>query len=65
MKKLKKISLVSLSKDELKKRELSKLIGGENCCICACNFDSTLQVGNISLNANSAILGGYGMGSFH
>lgn len=63
MKKVKKISLVNLSKDEMNKRELSKLLGGyyEVCCICG--------YGRANMNANNAADlsspgGGYGTGSF-
>lgn len=37
MKKLKKLSLANVVKDELKKRELNRICGGKpgDCCICA------------------------------
>ena len=34
MKKLSKIKLNQLNKAELSERELNRLLGGSNCCIC-------------------------------
>lgn len=67
MKKLKKINLINLSKDELKKRELSRLVGGANCCICHCNDDvAAISIGGTSNNFGiQDPAGGYGTGSFH
>ena len=66
MKQLKKISLVSLSKDELKRRELSQLIGGKNCCICSCGGDAAIAIGGTSNNFGiQDPAGGYGTGAFH
>ena len=67
MKKLKKISLVSLSKDELKKRELSQLVGGQNCCICSCSGPATINEANRaqSWGYSDPWNGGYGVGAFH
>jgi len=61
MKKLRKINLVKLSKDELDKRELGKLLGGETCCICGYGPANTNanNAGNLSSPG-----GGYGTGSF-
>ena len=63
MKKVKKINLVNLSKDEMNKRELSKLLGGTTCCICGYpnNPDNTNtnNAGDLSTPG-----GGYGTGSF-
>lgn len=65
MKKLKKINLSSLSKDELEKRELNNLLGGENCCICGCQgSSSTLWNGNGNNAIGSDWQAGYGSGSF-
>ena len=36
MKVLNKIKLNALTETELKKREMSSLRGGENCCRCSC-----------------------------
>lgn len=36
MKKLGKIKLDQLNKAELSEKELNRLLGGENCCLCAC-----------------------------
>lgn len=48
MKKLSKLKLNELSKTEIEKRELSKLLGGENCeCGCAGTSSS-----NANFNAN-------------
>ena len=52
MKKLGKIKLDQLNKAELSEKELNRLLGGENCCLCACagpsgpvdNFNAMLQV---------------------
>lgn len=66
MQSIKKIKLVSLSKDELGKRELSKLIGGATCCICGC-AGSTGTMANASANNVVDLTtpgGGYGTGSF-
>ena len=66
MKQLKKISLSQISKKEMEKRELNQLLGGVNCCICACKeFNSALDSGN-SGHADNGISdgGGYGSGAF-
>ena len=65
MRNIKKIKLVSLSKDELGKRELSKLIGGATCCICGC-FGSSGTMANASANNTDGLSSGagYGNGSF-
>ena len=34
MKKLSKIKLNQLNKAEISERELNRLLGGSNCCIC-------------------------------
>lgn len=65
MRKLKKISLVSLSKDELKKRELSQLIGGQNCCVCHCSGPMTISDGGRGQAWGYVDpWGGYGNGAF-
>lgn len=50
MKKLKKLSLANVVKDELKKRELNRICGGGSgdCCICAhgtANAEANIQGG--------------------
>lgn len=65
MKHLKKIRLVNLAKEELDNRELSKLVGGETCCICGCREVDTFA--NASANNAQGQYspgGGYGNGSF-
>lgn len=69
MRKLKKINLSSLSKDELEKRELNNLLGGENCCICSCwaehqGGSSTASSGGGNNAIGSNWQSGYGSGSF-
>lgn len=61
MKKLRKINLVKLSKDELDKRELGKLLGGETCCICGHGPANTYANNSGDLSSPG---GGYGTGSF-
>lgn len=65
MKKLKKVSLSNLAKNELESRELRSLLGGANCCICGCQGPSGTQS---NANANNADdwggTAGYGTGSF-
>lgn len=66
MKDLKKIKLSNLSKDELEKRELNKLLGGENCCICSCSeINSTVSDANSGNSSGQEDIGGYGTGSYH
>ena len=43
MKKLGKIKLDQLNKAELSEKELNRLLGGENCCLCACAGPSGRQ----------------------
>ena len=54
-----------LYKADLEKREMNKLLGGENCCICSCTsgFLGTLETGNAG-NKRNVIhdQGGYGSG---
>lgn len=61
MKKVKKINLVNLSKDEMNKKELGKLLGGTTCCICGHGPKNTIanNAGDLSTPG-----GGYGTGSF-
>ena len=47
MKKLSKISLSKIYKNEMEKRELNQVVGGVNCCICGCDQESgVLSNGN-------------------
>lgn len=62
MKKLQKINLVKLSKEELNKRELSKLLGGETCCICGHGLLNTNMNNAGDLSSSG---GGYGTGVNH
>lgn len=63
MKKLQKINLAKLSKEELDKRELSKLLGGATCCICG-NPNNPLNTNMNNAGDLSTSGGGYGTGSF-
>lgn len=63
MKKLKKISLATLSKEKLAQREQNRILGGDDCCACPCTGSS-----NASEAANYGMKGGldygYGIGKF-
>lgn len=48
---LKKLKLAQLSKAELGRRELNRLVGGEKCCICGCPGPSG-PVDNHNANTN-------------
>lgn len=66
MKDLKALKLSSLLNDELEKREMNKLLGGENCCICGCSGgDTTLETGNREHSGGGVHdAGGYGSGAY-
>ena len=67
MKELKKLRLSSLSKSELQAREMNKLLGGENCCICGCTGpSSTVDNGNSNYSGGQYTPGGgsYAPGSY-
>lgn len=66
MKNLKKLKLSEMSKSEMQAREMNKLLGGVNCCICPCGGpSSTLDNGNANNAGNiSPNQGGYGSGSY-
>lgn len=38
MKAISRLKITQLSKAELSKRELNRLVGGENCCLCGCHY---------------------------
>jgi natural product precursor len=38
-----KIKLHKISAADLQAREMNKLLGGQNCCICACKGPSSTQ----------------------
>lgn len=61
---LKKIKLSNLSKDELGKRELNRLLGGANCCICSCPSNAAKDTGGNSLKSSDDSGAGYGVGSY-
>ena len=44
MRKLSEIKLGQLNKVELSERELNRLLGGSNCCICHNRGSATLQM---------------------
>ncbi|MBE6275923.1 MAG: rSAM-modified peptide [Bacteroides sp.] len=66
MKKINKIKLSSLSNEDLNKREMNKLLGGENCCICYCHSSFTTSGSGLSLLVDDKIdySGAYGAGAF-
>ena len=37
--KLKALKLNTVSKAELRNREMNKLLGGSSCCVCGCNYE--------------------------
>ncbi len=68
MKKLNKLKLSNLSREELDKRELNRLRGGGVCCICGTNCSGSIEALMRNANANNAgglssYGGGYGNGS--
>ncbi len=66
MKNLKKLKLSEMSKTELQAREMNKLLGGTNCCICPCDRVSG-AVSNGGANNSGGIepdRGGYGNGAY-
>ena len=65
MSKLKKLKLSEMSKSELQAREMNKLLGGANCCVCTCSFGMSLETGN-NEHAGGGVSdgGGYGVGSY-
>lgn len=43
MKQFSKLKLSQLSKAELKKREMSQILGGGSCCGCGCSGPSSME----------------------
>ena len=39
MKAIGRLKITQLSKVELGKRELNRLVGGERCCLCGCHYE--------------------------
>lgn len=71
MKKLAKIKLTQLNKTEVSERELNRLLGGGNCCICGCRGSSSTGTnGGANTEGGASGLipgdggGGAGMGSY-
>ena len=65
MSKLKKLKLSEMSKSELQAREMNKLLGGANCCVCTCNIKMSLETGNNGhAGGDVSDGGGYGVGSY-
>ena len=71
MRKLSEIKLGQLNKVELSERELNRLLGGSNCCICHDRGSATLKdndVANIQGGVSGLVPGdgggGWGDGSF-
>lgn len=62
MKTLKKIKLTSMAKEELSNRDLSQLLGGSICCICACTeFNAAMRESTTAQANNDEGSGGYGV----
>lgn len=61
MKNIGKLKLTQLSKAELGKRELNRLVGGENCCACGCHGPSS-SYDNYTANINGGASGLYSPG---
>lgn len=59
MKKLSKLILTQLSKEEMSKQEMTMLLGGSINCGCGCNGPSSLQ-SNGQANVNSGYSQSYG-----
>lgn len=54
-----KIKLNRLSKAELNERELNRLLGGSNCCVCGCRYvnqggSSYAENGNANMNSGES-----------
>ncbi len=69
MKTVRNLKLSQLCENEMGKREMNKLVGGANCCICGCNTDGshqdTLTNGTANYNGDKySPGGGYGSGEF-
>lgn len=63
MSKPKRFKLSEMSKSELQAREMNKLLGGENCCICSCpGFDTSGTTG-ADQNRSGGVHEGGGYGS--
>ena len=65
MKSLNKIKLSSFAGKELQSRELGKILGGENCCICSCSqeiWDNVKGLGKGNYDNNDENGAGYGSG---
>lgn len=58
MRKLSEIKLGQLNKVELSERELNRLLGGSNCCICHNRGSATLQM-NYDANIKGGVSGLY------
>lgn len=62
MKTLKKISLASMAKEEMKEREMSHLLGGLICCICSCAIFNGATIDSTTAQARGDLSGGgYGV----
>lgn len=61
MKTLKKISLASMAKEEMKEREMSHLLGGLVCCICSCSRGSSANSSITAQSSGDMSSGGYGV----
>lgn len=63
MKKLKKVSLASLSKQKLEKREQNRILGGDNCCACPCSGSGNARDAAI-YGLGGGLDYGYGIGRY-
>lgn len=61
MKELKQIKLTQLSKAELSKKEMNKVLGGGSCCACGCQGPSS-SFDNANANQALGIMGPGGGG---
>lgn len=61
MKKDLKIKLNQLSKAELNEKEMNRLLGGDNCCLCGCSGPSS-SCDNLTANHDGGESGLYSPG---
>lgn len=65
----KRLTLIQLNKQEVSEKELNRLLGGENCCICNGSGESSIyQNGQANHDGGTSGLikpgGGWGNGAF-
>lgn len=54
MKAISRLKITQLSKAELSKRELNRLVGGERCCLCGCQGPSSTSDNKGANNSGGA-----------